>query len=115
MFAVVAVLLALGGASAGRGLLQRRLPPLPIDPRTEALAATITTAGTLAAARPLFSPVDIIMARTCSLLELVMSIARPLFSPVDLIMARTCSLPVLSMSDARSARLRTCFIGCSVD
>ena len=70
MFALVAVLLALGSASAGRGLLQRRLPPLPIDPRTEALAATITTAGTLAAARPLFSPVDIIMARTCSLPEL---------------------------------------------
>ena len=67
MFAVVAVLLALGSASAGRGLLQRRLPPLPIDPRTEAMAATITTAGTLAAARPLFSPVDIIMVRTCSL------------------------------------------------
>ena len=63
MFALVTLLLALGSASARRGLMQRQLPPLPIDPRSEALAATITTAGTLAAARPLFSPVDIIMAR----------------------------------------------------
>ncbi len=70
MFALMTVLLTLGSASAGRSLMQRRLPPLPIDPRSEAIAATITTAGTLAAARPLFSPVDIIMARTCSLLVL---------------------------------------------
>ncbi len=61
MFALVAALLALGSAHAGRALKAPMLPPLPIDPRAEAMAATITTADSLAAAVPLFSPTNTIM------------------------------------------------------
>lgn len=55
MMALLAVLLAVGSASAARKLAAPMLPPLPIDPRAEAMAATITTADSLAAAVPLFS------------------------------------------------------------
>jgi hypothetical protein len=55
VFALVAVLLAVGSASAARKLAAPMLPPLPIDPRAEAMAAQVTTADSLAAAVPLFS------------------------------------------------------------
>ncbi len=55
VFALVAVLLAVGSASAARKLSAPMLPPLPIDPRAEAMAAQVTTADSLAAAVPLFS------------------------------------------------------------
>jgi hypothetical protein len=55
VFALVALLLAVGSASAARKLAAPMLPPLPIDPRAEAMAAQVTTADSLAAAVPLFS------------------------------------------------------------